>query len=201
MSRRVNWKISPTSYAYLTYSQSPDAFESNIEDALRKLGARDLVIGHERHEDGGHHYHVMAGWPAGYETRDPSTFDVDGYHPNYRGIRGRANIARVYNYCIKDGAVTGGFDVDTAAKPTRNEIWSRYIAANNESEFWELIRAGAAPEYVLQYDRLSSFARAHFDQSKEYVPNHTSFVVPEALQQWVNTVCTGFVGVWLLFEG
>jgi hypothetical protein len=201
MPRQVTWKISPTGYAFLTYSQAPDNFESAIQDALRNLGSGDLVIGHERHEDGGHHYHVMVGWPTGYETRDPTSFDVAGYHPNYKGIRGRGNIERVYNYCVKDGNTTGGFEVTRSVKPTRNEVWSNYLAADNEREFFERLRAGAAYEYILNYDRLSSFARAHFDQSKKYVPEHTHFVVPESLQSWVNTVSGGLATLLGLASG
>lgn len=188
MPRQVTWRISPTSYAFLTYSQSPDDFESAIESHLRGLGVTDLVIGHERHADGGHHYHVMAQWPAGYETRDPRAFDVDGRHPNYRNVRGGANAARVYQYCTKDRCVSGNLELAVQRRPTRNEIWSEFVSAASKPEFLAMLRERAPYEYVLHYDRLLSFCRSTLPEPNTYVPKYTNFLVPTELQEWVHQV-------------
>lgn len=189
MPRQVTWKIAPISYAFLTYSQAPDGFESAIESALRGLGVTDLIIGHERHQDGGHHYHVMAQWPAGYETRDPRAFDVDGCHPNYRNVRPGANAARVYQYCCKDRSTTGNLVVERTERPNRNQTWSDFIAAASKPEFLALLRARAPYEYVLQHDRLLSFARQAYEKPGAYVPKYSNFVPTGEMLEWVRSVC------------
>jgi len=194
MPRQVTWKISPINYAFLTYSQSPDAFESAIESHLRGLGVTDLIIGHERHADGGHHYHVMAQWPAGYETRDTRAFDVAGHHPNYRNVRAGANAARVYQYCTKDRQTTGNLVIDRTSKPSRNEIWSQFISAASQPEFLALLRERAPYEYVLQHDRLLSFARSAYKKPDAYVPRYADFCPPRACLDWFDLVSTGWWG-------
>lgn len=188
VTRRVNWKIAPINYAFLTYSQSPDDFESAIESHLRGIGVEDIIIGHERHADGGHHYHVMAQWPAGFETRDARAFDVDGYHPNYRNVRPGANAQRVYRYCCKDKRTTGNLELSAPVKPSRNEIWSEFIGATEPREFFELLSKRAPYEYILHYDRLQSFSRQVIEKPQAYVPKYTDFVVPGALRDWVGNV-------------
>lgn len=195
VTRRVNWKIAPINFAFLTYSQAPDDFESAIEGHLRGLGVTDIIIGHERHADGGHHYHVMAQWPAGYETRDARAFDVDGYHPNYRNVRPGANAQRVYRYCCKDNQTTGNLELSAPVKPTRNEIWSEFIGATEPGEFFELLSKRAPYEYILNYDRLQSFARQVIAKPQAYVPKYTDFVVPGVLRDWVSDVSI-LVGVF-----
>lgn len=209
MPRQVTWKIAPVNFAFLTYSQAPDDFESSLESHLRGLGVTDLIIGHERHADGGHHYHVMAQWPAGYETRDTRAFDVAGYHPNYRNVRPGANAERVYQYCTKDRLTTGNLVIDRRERPNRNALWSEFISAASRPEFLEMLRARAPYEYVLQHDRLLSFARQAYSQSQPYVPRYTDFRPTDAMLEWVSDVswcfliglaqgltlsfCTGFV--------
>jgi len=188
MPRQVTWKIAPVNYAFLTYSQSPDDFEYAIESHLRGLGVTDLIIGHERHADGGHHYHVMAQWPAGYETRDTRAFDVDGRHPNYRNVRPGANAERVYQYCTKDRVVTGNLVIASRVKRDRNAIWSEFISAASKPEFLELLRARAPYEYVLQHDRLLGYCRTAYRQSAPYVPRYTNFRPTEQMIMWKLTV-------------
>lgn len=189
MPPRVTWKIAPVNYAFLTYSQAPDAFESAIESHLRGLGVTDLIIGHERHADGGHHYHVMAQWPAGYETRDTRAFDVAGYHPHYRNVRPGANAARVYLYCTKDRVTSGNLVITPTKRPDRNALWTEFINAGSQPEFLELLRARAPYEYVLQHDRLLAFCRQAYAQSPTYVPKYTNFRPTAEMVKWVDEVC------------
>lgn len=193
MPKQVTWKIAPVNYAFLTYSQAPDGFEPALELALREIGVTDLIIGHERHQDGGHHYHVMAQWPAGYETRDTRAFDVAGCHPHYRNVRPGANAERVYQYCTKDRVVTGNLLIAKRERPNRNALWSEFIAASSQPEFLALLRERAPYEYVLQHDRLLSFARQAYSQSQPYIPRYSDFSPTDVMSDWVRNVSLAFL--------
>lgn len=192
----VTWSIKPQNIAYLTYAQyngDPIRSVSDIQSSLAILGVSHCLVGHEFHQDGGHHYHVVCRWEDGYATRDPRVFDVDGHHPNYQCVRGRDHIKRVVEYCTKDGDFYGDPDefLDIPKGPGRDEIWSSIIGAGNIDEFWRLVRELAPYEYVTGYDRLSSYASAHYGRAEAYVPDFTVFDTPGVLDDWVrdNLVC------------
>jgi hypothetical protein len=69
------------------------------------------VIGAEKHQDGGRHYHVYAHCPKKWRTKNPRFFDLTAgedhsYHPNIKrfgGKRADPEIDRWISYCKKEG--------------------------------------------------------------------------------------------------
>jgi len=67
------------------------------------------VIGEERHQDEGLHFHALLRYPDRIDIRDARFWDVEGYHPNVQSARG---WKKVMNYCIKGGDyIAQGFDI------------------------------------------------------------------------------------------
>lgn len=142
---QVDWRFS---VAYLTYSQvnyDVGSFVSLLQATYDQLGASHHLVAHELHGDGGHHYHTVVRFPQPVRTRDPRFFDVAGFHPNYRGLRGAANVGRVLDYCRKDGDFYGtddpmdfvGGDGHVGGRD-RDDVWHQILSAGCEDEFWEL---------------------------------------------------------------
>jgi len=51
---------------------------------MRAVKATTWHAASETHEDGGHHWHVLAFWEKGYRGRGPAALDIEGIHPNVR---------------------------------------------------------------------------------------------------------------------
>lgn len=189
MPRTVNWSVALDSVAFLTYSQyGPADGVSDIQALLATLGAHCVLVAHERHEDGGHHYHVLASWLTHFKASDVRVFDVGGCHPNFKSVRGDGNINRVLDYCLKDGDYYGDPELFRRDEPKRSQtsIWSEIVGSESAEQFLSLARELAPKEYGLNYDRLVSYCRAHYDKPAEYVPRHVDFVVPPELSSWVD---------------
>lgn len=102
---------------YLTYSQVGDADPQETLDAIQN-GFKDnveyLVMGIEKHQDGGNHFHValcLKETVKVYNTyfdefcccTDPDDDSDKKYiHPNVQTCR---NIKEVIQYCVKDGSI------------------------------------------------------------------------------------------------
>lgn len=190
MVRTVNWSVAIDSIAFLTYSQfngDPLQRVSDIQACLACLGVHRSIVGHERHQDGGHHYHVVAQWENVFKAHDIRCFDVDGCHPNFKSVRGDGNVNRVLDYCLKDGDYYGDDpEFFRRAVPVRSKtsIWAEIVGAESASEFWRLARELAPFEFVNNYDRLARYVETHYELPGAYVSEHTDFVVPDVMSTW-----------------
>lgn len=198
MVRTVNWQVSIDSIAFLTYSQfngDPIQRVSDIQACIAGLGACRYIVGHELHQDGGHHYHVVAQWETVFKAHDVRVFDVDGCHPNFKSVRGDGNVNRVLDYCLKDDDYYGDdpefFRRATPAR-TKTSIWTEIVSAESAEEFWRLARELAPFEFCNNHSRLQHYCDTHYGQPAAYVPEHTDFVVPDVMTDWWNTqvVCS-----------
>lgn len=193
MPRTVNWSVAVESIAFLTYSQfngDPLQRVSDIQACLAGLGAHRCIVGHELHQDGGHHYHVVAQWENQFKASDVRCFDVDGCHPNFKSVRGDGNVNRVLDYCLKDDDYYGD-DVEFFRRdtPPRSKVslWTEIVSAGSAEEFWRLARELAPFEYVNNYSRLTAYCDAHYGQPEPYVSRYDNFVVPNVMDDWWNT--------------
>lgn len=190
MVRTVNWSVAIDSIAFLTYSQfngDPLQRVSDIQACLACLGVHRCIVGHERHQDGGHHYHVVAQWETVFKASDIRAFDVDGCHPNFKSIRGDGNVNRVLDYCLKDDDYYGDDpEFFRRATPIRSKtsIWSEIVGAESASEFWRLVRELAPFEFCNNHSRLQHYVDTHYGQPEPYVSEHANFNVPDVMSQW-----------------
>lgn len=182
----VRWQFR---YCLLTYAQCGDLDPFAVSDHLSSLGA-ECIIGRENHADGGTHLHAFVDFGRKFRSRDLSTFDVRGYHPNVAPSKGRAGEG--YDYAIKDGDIVagglerpGGSAVHGAGDP-----WSSLLAAQSVDEFWELAETLVPRALVTQFTQLRAFAEWRFRQSRvEYsTPGGITFDTSEVaeLDSWVR---------------
>ncbi|QCQ85188.1 replication-associated protein [Finch associated genomovirus 9] len=190
MVRTVNWSVAIDSIAFLTYSQfngDPIQRVSDIQACLACLGVHRCIVGHELHQDGGHHYHVVAQWETVFKAHDIRVFDVDGCHPNFKSVRGDGNVNRVLDYCLKDDDYYGDdpeFFRRAAPVRSKTSIWAEIVGAQSASEFWRLARELAPFEFVNNHSRLQHYVDTHYDIPGAYVSEHANFVVPDVMNQW-----------------
>lgn len=192
MPRTVNWSVAIDSVAFLTYSQfngDPLQRVSDIQACLAGLGVCRSIVAHERHQDGGHHYHVLAQWETQFKASDLRVFDVDGCHPNFKSVRGDGNINRVLDYCLKDDDYYGD-DVEffRRATPPRSKvsIWTEIVSAQSAEQFRQLVRELAPFEWVNNSNAIASYCAANFEQPSEYVSPHVDFNVPTGVEDWLT---------------
>lgn len=192
MPRTVNWSVAIDSVAFLTYSQfngDPLQRVSDIQACLACLGVHRHIVAHERHQDGGHHYHVLAQWETQFKAHDVRAFDVDGCHPNFKSVRGDGNVNRVLDYCLKDDDYYGDdpeFFRRTTPPRSKVSIWTEIVGAQSAGEFRELVRTLAPYEHVNNADRIATYCAANYAQPTAYIPKYADFNLPDDVVNWLT---------------
>lgn len=102
----------------LTYSQIDDLRRERVKEFLiEKLTPLDWIIAHEKHKDGGDHYHCYLELAKRVNYTDPRCLDIDGYHGRYEAVRSKKNCIQ---YVIKDGDFDSSFDPQERLKSMEN---------------------------------------------------------------------------------
>lgn len=138
-----------------------------------------IRVGHELHEDGQDHLHVVFNLRTAYCTRNERCFDIEGHHPNIQSTR---SLPKSFEYAGKDGDF-----VDYGVIPDKEECkWSRVINAATKEEALSLAKDASPRDYVLQYDKILSFCEQHFtNKIPPYEPQFTVWNdLPPQLQQF-----------------
>lgn len=162
---------------FLTYPQV-DFERDDLLQFLRTKEPTYLLVGSERHADGGRHYHCCLSFERKLNIRDPSFFDFRGFHPNIQSSR---KITDVIRYCKKEGDFA-----EEGTSPVKRS-WREVADATTKDEFFKIVKEVSPRDYVLSYDRLHQFAE-NFESNKEnYEPEYTDFDIPLELDDWVET--------------
>lgn len=103
--------------------------------------------------DGSPHLHAYLKFAGPFRSRCSRCFDVAGFHPNIERPR---SVKAVIKYVQKDSnfLVSPGIE-DLLSKKTYASILA---TATTAEEFYEAVATSFPRDYVLQYDRLESFA-------------------------------------------
>lgn len=101
---------------FLTYTNLTCGFECKslfLQTLRRRFSAAHnpltaVIVGHERHATGAHHFHCYLKWTKEVDTYNPRFFDIDcGYcgfhHPNIKKAKGKNPEFDFFHYCAKDG--------------------------------------------------------------------------------------------------
>lgn len=154
----------------LTYSQvGPEFDHQRIAQLIGQLGGRGVIC-RERHRNGGIHYHALIFFDTTYHTRDVTTFDVGGAHPNIKPIRWTPRKA--YDYVRKDGDVVfcnvDDGDIDGTGGNSKS-TWSDIIAAPDKSAFFEAMRSLDPRALVCSFTSIEKYAEwAYREDQSEY---------------------------------
>lgn len=183
-----NLRLSSKSF-FLTYSQC----DLTKEDLLQHLVAHlheygpTLRVGHELHQDGGHHLHAYIRLERKLERADGSRFfDHRGHHPNITSTRSHA---QVITYVSKDGDFVDYGDVGDGPGSAKNS-WAQIAASVDRQQFLAAVKKDFPRDYILSYDRLLSYASA------VYKPTETAYIPRERdefdtslyadMQNWID---------------
>lgn len=102
----------------LTYSQVGELRRERVKEFLReKMKPVDWIIAHEKHQDGGDHYHCYLELEKRSNIKDARSLDIDGIHGRYEPVKCKKNCIQ---YVIKDGDYESSFDVAERLKSMEN---------------------------------------------------------------------------------
>lgn len=131
---------------YLTYSQCGDLTWEEIAEVLRSKKALVWArFGHERHADGGFHWHVTGEWEARVQSRSERFLDVRGFHPNIQTTR---NTQRCIEYCTKHGEF---FDIGVVPVHQPKRTLDEALALAGSENEAEYLRACTEAKLSYQY--------------------------------------------------
>lgn len=109
---------------FLTYPKctlTPEALLAKLP-FLENL--REYVISQEKHADGSDHIHCVLHYSERIRTRDVRFFDIEGYHPNIKTLKTKADLHRTARYAVKDGHFITEGDM---LKKSRDEIFQALV--------------------------------------------------------------------------
>lgn len=132
----------------LTFSQVCENFHAEciLYDFEERFHIDTYVIGEERHEDGGRHYHATFTFKKKIDSRDVTIFDINcgdhQHHPNIKSIqRGQAHLDRAREYCKKE-------DPAPLSNVPEKLTWGEMIAQSaNAEEFLSQVRKHYPEKY------------------------------------------------------
>lgn len=166
---------------FLTYPRC-DIDRRIVFDKLKQLGAIQVAVARELHQDGSFHLHCLAEWPGAVRTSNVRYFDIDGHHPNIQGCR---DVRAVYAYITKaDSAFIGDFQfTDTS------DYYERLMRASDEGEFWDIAKSNARV-YILFHEKLEHVARKKFGGNRlDWKPRFDGWRnIPNRLLEWFDGV-------------
>lgn len=210
-------------YMLLTWSQAGEDFDYHKAVELIGDHGGECLIAHERHQDGGHHYHAFVHFSPRLRTRNTSIFDVDGCHPNWRPKKDWGSVEAMIGYLFKDEEdgggeiVAGGLDPgkyfeESPEKMSRDDKAKLVLQATSEAEAWALVAEHLPSNTLFNFNNIKSWIGHRFDRKEEKgytVQTGRTFDLsnyPE-LQDWVDLElrleipgkCVSFLGLVCLF--
>lgn len=176
--------------AFLTYPQCdvcPEALGIHL-DTLRPTVY--TLVAKELHKDGNAHLHAFVIFATKLNTKDIRFFDFEDHHPNIVSPRNRQKTVDYIKKCDptgKDLYETGTFDDGKRGGCTR-AAWQAALDATTAEETMELVAAASPRDFIINYDRVESYA----NKKHKAVPKYQSdpenvFVLPEDLERWKST--------------
>lgn len=172
--------------AFITYAQCP-LDKAVVQEKLLNAfpDTNYLLIGQEKHSDGGLHLHVFQSFNERFHCRSPRAWDLEGgdgviYHPNVQAPR---RCRDTLKYVRKEDKTPLEWGTWGATG------WSEIIEAGTRDSFMETVRKLYPRDYVLSYDKLCSYADSHY--STDRTPFETpytadDFTIPADLQAWFD---------------
>jgi len=176
---------------FLTYPNSTALPHGLLHQSLNDLDRETIVYScREAHENGEFHHHAVVQFIQKFNCRNERYFDIEHegvtYHPNVQAVR---SLADSNTYIGKDGITLGDPIPTTAA--VRKDIYAQLLTdATDARSFMELAEARDAKNFVLNHDRLESFAAKRWGKweqplEPEY-PTGSFENVPQSMKDWVT---------------
>lgn len=183
--RRNNFRFEGK-FVFLTYAQCNLTPEQVLEALQEVKVIKHYNIARETHEDGNYHIHAVIEFDEQLRTRRADVFDIQGFHPNIQKPR---SLRACLQYVRKEGEFINNF-------PTGKKTWGDILAdSQTRDDFLSGVRQHYPRDYILCYDRVISFADAHFRPVvPPYVNQYEFNNVPAELTAWVEENITAKPG-------
>lgn len=164
----------------LTYAQSGLVTRDALYEFLSAKRPKYLVVSAEKHATGDPHLHAVISFADKLDIRKADYFDFQGLHPNMQGARKPRDAI---NYVKKDG------DFVEDGDPPFKRGWGEIASCRDKHSFMMTVKDLYPRDYVLCYDRLISYAEAHFtlDKGPYEDPYEDNWDIPMALDDWFET--------------
>lgn len=183
---------------FLTYPRCPVPSGTALTLLTAVIGDRleFICVGHELHEDGGDHLHVVFKVKRKWDVRNQRLFDISGdddtsYHCNIQSARDPRNV---YRYVTKASDFVSDGEIPESFLPKGEGKQSKRDAA-----FAELDSSTTTVEdFMCELRRLHPYEfftrgntiRANVEQVKrrrwEYTSPYADFSIPGTIQDWID---------------
>lgn len=175
-------------YLFLTYSQCNVSADTIIALIRAQREPIFILVGLERHADGGEHRHVFVDFGRRFSFSNERRFDVSGFHPNIARPRSPKDCLA---YCSKDGNTTTygeapNFESDS--KESRTELWGRLLdESTSASDFLSRVRVADPFTFAVRYQALAAMAASVYPRRETYESPYEpqDFVLPEGVESWL----------------
>lgn len=185
----MSYSFSAKKY-FLTYSQCPAPKETLLEFLRTRRGIEKYIIGREPHADGGFHLHCVVIFEGALRSKKVDYLDLwwedKKFHPNIQVCRTNLDVIKTRNYSMKDGDFIESDNWDDITPPEKRS-WSEVVGASSREDMMNLAREISPRDYVLQHDRLISYANRMFPVTERVYATPSCFKPfqpPSILENW-----------------
>lgn len=123
------------------------------------------VVGRERHQDGGVHFHAILEFEKKRNFRSANCLDLFGIHGKYESVR---DIQSCYRYCTKDGQTVTNDQAwaNSHSSGTKRRL-GELTTVTSAEEALEIFRTQAPRDYFLYYDKIKHNCEQIFKKQKQ----------------------------------
>lgn len=174
-----SFQIKATNFS-ITYPQANNLSREQILNFYKKLSPKYVTVAKELHQDGNTHFHVAVGFGKRRLLADSAAWDIEGNHPNIQSTRDPLSWN---TYCTKE-------DTEFLAwgeTPKEKVTWKSVVLARDEQEFMDKAKECSPRDWVLQHDRIESYAKKKFHTIRQYISDPTWKYNPTPeIQSWMS---------------
>lgn len=183
---------------FLTYPRCPVPSGDALSLLRGLIGNRleFICVGHELHKDGGDHLHVVFQVKRKWDIRNQRKFDIttdtEQWHCNIQAAR---NNKHVYDYVTKArdyiewGTPPSSFLSTTQKGPSKRDAAFAALDASTTTveDFMSELRRQHPYEYFTRGNTIRANVETVKRRRWEYNPTYTTFTIPGAVQDWLDT--------------
>lgn len=188
---------------FLTYAQAENLSKEDLADFLSSTSPEFhwCEVAQETHADGGIHFHAIVVYRRTYQ-RGLASFDFEGRHPNIVVIRpGHRQLQNRRDYIRKEDDPYSSPEAPSYSQETERRTWGDILHNSASSDqFMDAVAQNYAREFVLNWDRIRTFARERYNAPSNYVSPWPAqnWVTPPEIDEWVADVFQQVCSHWAI---
>lgn len=124
---------------YLTYPRCSLSKEVLIEELGKISEIKNYAVSIERHADGTPHLHALIEFYEKIHRTTERAFDIQGHHPNIKGVKTNSDQSRILDYVAKDGDYLSTFPRKLSRRDVAKKILSEGLVKTILDDHPEII--------------------------------------------------------------